>query len=313
MRWRSVGSRLTLLLLVALTSACERPLQVRAVALVMPPPGAPFLGSTDATVDGIFLEMSKVVAIADSPTDVACAQGLQAQFPDSQLLPLLFKRENAVQLVSGPRIIADESTLQAAFADPGVTAVGLIISCGGMFGDYAGSGETPGASFAVLRQTTLRFDGVIWAHEYGHNMGLPHRNEPRALMADSGNEETVELNANECIQMAVGPTAQIPPVTSITPKTGAVERTHGPALMNLVRNIHFHGMPFVTPEVFSSNDLDSLVALLDDPAERAYRPNVAILLGMLGHSREELLLIDLIDRSRSAEMTWAEARGLPLR
>jgi len=70
MRYHAAAPKVILLLLAGLTSACERPLQVSAVAGVRPPPDAPFLGSTEATVDGIFLDMTNVVAKADSPTDV---------------------------------------------------------------------------------------------------------------------------------------------------------------------------------------------------------------------------------------------------
>ena len=53
-------------------------------------------------------------------------------------------------------------------------------------------------SFVVVRHTTS-LEGILWAHEYGHNKGLGHRNnDANALMNQiNGNTRTM-VNANEC-------------------------------------------------------------------------------------------------------------------
>jgi len=76
----------------------------------------------------------------------------------------------------------------------------------------------------------------------------------------------------------------------------------------LARGLHIHGVPFVERTDFSQRDVEVLVSLLNDPAERPHRPNVVTLLGMIGGPAEARLLIDLVDRSRTMTPAWDDAR-----
>jgi len=297
---------LSVVVLTLCALGCVRPLRVNAIASI-----------DNGAADAILLAMTNVVALADSATDVACTQGLQAQVPDQELLPLVFNREGEIQPLPGPRVIADRASLAAVLANPGVTTVDLIMFCEGAFRGFSGCAENPGDSFAVIRPTfsfpisperLTRIEGTLWAHEYGHNMGLSHRNDdPRALMNASITDDTVELNAGECVQMALGPNPGVLPEEAIPASSAAPER---PSVETLARGLHIHGMPFVTPAEVSGDAVDKLVAMLADPRERAHRANVVTLLGMLGGPREASLLMDFVASSRSGGLDWSAGRDL---
>jgi hypothetical protein len=55
-------------------------------------------------------------------------------------------------------------------------------------------------------QRRLKFNGVLWAHEFGHMTGLFHRRESKALMTACGIEtDTVKIKPHECDCFRRGP------------------------------------------------------------------------------------------------------------
>lgn len=85
----------------------------------------------------------------------------------------------------------DMNDLQA-----GVNIVNEINWCGTLSTNIIGCAPRPGDSMAVVRHTSNQ-EGILWAHEYGHNVGLEHRNNTNAIMfATIGLRE--QVNNLEC-------------------------------------------------------------------------------------------------------------------
>lgn len=65
--------------------------------------------------------------------------------------------------------------------------------------------ETPQRKSIIVAETktnelAIEFAGKVWAHEFGHFKGLPHRDEPNALMVtcEVGEPQNKEINSAEC-------------------------------------------------------------------------------------------------------------------
>ena len=68
-----------------------------------------------------------------------------------------------------------------------------------------GCSPQPGQSIVVAHQALTAFSSVLWLHEYGHNMGLPHREDSDDLVMNSlVNYLKRGVNAEECAQFKRG-------------------------------------------------------------------------------------------------------------
>src|SRR4051812_19015630 len=52
-------------------------------------------------------------------------------------------------------------------------------------------------------------EGLLWAHEFGHNVGLPHRPFYYAIMRSGLHGETKRVNDHECRQYVEGPSLTV--------------------------------------------------------------------------------------------------------
>lgn len=79
-----------------------------------------------------------------------------------------------------------------------VHVVRLIQYCGGGGGNIIGCAWVPGNGMAVVRQTDLGSEAVLWIHEYGHNTRLGHSLDPGAIMFASDSGSNNGLSQQEC-------------------------------------------------------------------------------------------------------------------
>jgi len=121
---------------------------------------------SDADVDAILNRASNLLQTDDGPAfngdgDVSCAVALV--------------RAGAVStfaMTAAPGTILNEQDYQKVCAQPGyVHVVNQIKWCSGYGENIIGCGDTPGTCFVVVREA---FEGILWAHEYGHTKGLRH-------------------------------------------------------------------------------------------------------------------------------------------
>ncbi len=146
---------------------------------------------TASHLASILWSASVVAGFADSPDDVACCitvddggtSGAFGEFGD------------------GLDVIDTEAELNAVFAVvPGrVKVVRAINWCGGTGTNIAGCAPAPGSAMVVVRVRSIgQREGLLWLHEYGHNVGLGHVGSDENIMGPRLTSSTSTLFQSQC-------------------------------------------------------------------------------------------------------------------
>ncbi len=121
---------------------------------------------TDARLDHILALANRRAGAGDFLEDVACCTTMT--------------REGTVQTfgtsVDGLDVIDDSTEMSAVMDDPVARfkVVRAINYCDGPGTNIIGCAWRPGHGSAVVRRTNNDSEALLWIHEYGHNVGLPH-------------------------------------------------------------------------------------------------------------------------------------------
>ncbi|MHC4321595.1 MAG: zinc-dependent metalloprotease family protein, partial [Planctomycetota bacterium] len=121
---------------------------------------------TDTRLDDILADASLRMGRADFSEDVACCAGIERTGTEKE-----FGTEG-----DDLDVIDNNSELSQVLNDntARVKIVKEINYCGGSGTNIIGCAWIGGNGMAVVRRTNLGQEGVLWAHEYGHNTGLQH-------------------------------------------------------------------------------------------------------------------------------------------
>ncbi len=142
--------------------------------------------SLDETrADLILQDASAVLQVKDGPEDMVC--------------PVALHRTGGVAVfTTGNGAINSEADYRAILALPGqVKVVNQINWCQAFAPNIIGCSPTPGNTLIVVRHRPDE-EGILWDHEYGHNKGLMHRNDPTAVMNESVAVDHRAVNETEC-------------------------------------------------------------------------------------------------------------------
>ncbi len=140
---------------------------------------------TDAEADAILADATLVLQAADEPGDVACDVEMVRNGPVTA-----FTEGNGEINTQ-----ADFSFINSLAGN--IKVVNVITWCGSVNPSIIGCASQPGSSFVVERYTANQ-EGILWAHEFGHNKGLPHRSGTNLLMNASIGPTNKVINSTEC-------------------------------------------------------------------------------------------------------------------
>jgi hypothetical protein len=166
---------------------------------------------TDSRLDGVLSEATRRAATGDSDgdsiVDVPCC--------------VLVSRAGSAGTFGSPGdgldAINDFPTLSTVLNQPAgrVKVVNVINYCGSSGTNIIGCSYTPGSSMVLVRLSNIAFEAVLWVHEYGHNLGLQHSTDNRAIMYASDNGANNRLVLAECSVFHT-PSPQASAILSVT-------------------------------------------------------------------------------------------------
>ncbi len=151
---------------------------------------APPMG--DARLDQVLAEANRRAGRVDFTGDVGCCISVTRSGSDQ-----LFG-----SLGDGLDIINNAPELTAVLVNSISRAkvVRQISYCGGPGTNIIGCAYAPGFGMAVVRLSDLGTEAVLWIHEFGHNTGLLHSADGRAIMFGSDTGLNNGLTQSECNQ-----------------------------------------------------------------------------------------------------------------
>jgi len=164
---------------------------------------------TNADADRILADAGTVLQTNDGPGDVACATA--------------FSRDGDVTVFAGgDGSIDSQAEFSALIGLPGwIKVVNQINWCGTLSPNIIGCAPIGGNSLAVVRYTSS-LEGILWAHEFGHNKGLNHRNDDsNAVMNGVIGSTRRRVTSGECDAYKVLPlNTLVAAVASPQPQSG---------------------------------------------------------------------------------------------
>ena len=206
--------------------------------------------------------------------------------------------------------------LATVFALPGnIKVVDDVNWCANQFNSsYIGCGQTPGPSFITERFTASQ-EGILWAHEYGHNTGLPHNPNINFVMYFSIGSNRLRVTNTECTSyggtapatsgtlgasLSVDPDKSEevtkPPLTILAGAHTVYEEDGLPPVDEFVTQIYFEGLPLDLAAEYGPEDAQVLIGMLEDDKFVTYHENIALTLGMIGDNSASEVLIGYVDK-----------------
>lgn len=248
---------------------------------------------SDADADRILRDMGTVLQRSDSAADVAT--------------PVQFVRSGATRLLPAtiPASIQTQAQLSSLFAaGPGVKIVQAIRYCGGPGGSIIGCAPvgSPTVNMAVVPFTANQ-EGVLWAHEYGHNVGNGHRTDDvRALMYPSIGQDHGVVSAVESGRFMNGPLAATGAVMASEPSCshGDVMKASGDVLEFVSRH-YVEGVPYEAASQYTEDDAKRLLDWLADPGDHEeFLPEIVTTLCFIGSEVAVEPLIAFVERPEAS-------------
>ena len=250
---------------------------------------------TNGDADRILADATAILQTNDGEGDVAC-------------LVRLARNGDVGEFIDGDGSIDTSEEMGAVFDLPGnVKIVDELNFCGNFNTSYIGCGQIPGNSFITERYTANQ-EGILWAHEFGHNQGLPHRNtSTNNLMYGALGINGRRINQTECNAFR----SSFPFASSrlaLPTEASSAGRTSMP-VEEFVSQIYFEGLPLEHAMNYEAEDTAVLLEMLEDARQALYHENIALTLGMIGDAYAVEPLISYISTEGDGLMSRSEYKG----
>ena len=236
--------------------------------------------------DAILASMQSVITTNDGEGDVACNVN--------------FSRNGEVGIFNtGTGFINSESDFIAVNGLPGeIKVVNQINWCGGIAPNIIGCAPVPGISMMVVRFDESQ-EGILWLHEYGHNKGLRHRNDPNAVMNGVIGPTHKRVNQGECDAFRNTAAPALAPAQF--PRYEVLQDTM--AIDDFVRQRFIRGVPYEDAIKYGEKHVPELLLMLSDSANITYWSNIIVTLGIIGDERGVAPLINLIKKDQEGVLS----------
>lgn len=253
---------------------------------------------TNADADRILKDMGKVLQKSDRPGDIAT--------------PIQFVRQGSVTVLPAniPGVIQTQAQFNALMqAGTGVKVVQRILWCGSPGGSIIGCAPRPSSvvNLSVVRFTPAQ-EGILWAHEFGHNCNLSHRtNDVNAVMYPSIAPNRLVVNKSESNNYLGGPTAIVAESTAVALTAGHdADGFQVPKdVREFVRQHFFDGVPFEAAATYKPADADILLKMLADPREdEEFLPEIVTTLCFIGSEKAVEPLINFVKGPKATEAAF---------
>ena len=145
---------------------------------------------TDPEADALCAEATKVFGV-ESSNDTGCCIQFGSTVPGK-----VFGVNG-----DGKDVITTNSELSAvmSLSLARIKVVDYVGYCGGPGTNIIGCGLTPGNGIVLVRVSGAFMEGLLWTHEYGHNMGLGHNsNDTGWIMSPGLSPGNTRVNSSEC-------------------------------------------------------------------------------------------------------------------
>ncbi len=201
--------------------------------------------------------------------------------------------------------ISSREELDAACSLMGFAVVTETINfCSGTGSSIIGCART-GCMIVVPHNVAGR--PVLWAHEFGHTRGLPHRNGSTLLMNPTLGASTSNINAAERDAL------QNPWQAVLNTFSAAEAAPSGDPvpLQEFVSRTFVHGIPLEEATAYGPAAVPELIAVLRDPRRESQWSNAAVMLAMIGDPAGVDAVLAFIREPGAGELTTerAWARG----
>ncbi len=146
--------------------------------------------TSEAQVDAILFKATEIMQVADSPADIACCTALQRHGSLGTFAVTDGFVETSSELISLFTLSSHQ-----------VKVVPALDYCGGYNTSIIGCAYLNTPKNMVLEyvgNTTI--DGILWAHEFGHNQGLLHPDSTGGFPSRIMNAKLFPKQSNEMLQ-----------------------------------------------------------------------------------------------------------------
>jgi len=281
---------------------------------------------SDATTVTIMADFTERLAQADSDDDFACAEDFNQLPLVNNAGPATYALSGSVGTYNGNANISSESIFDAVIATPGyVKVVNSITWCGGFGANIIGCAPVGGTSMMVVRMGGSA-EGSLWAHEYGHTVGLYHRADSKGIMNATWNGNQDEVTSTECtafvsrainnpfndsgIDTAASTASSREDIKPrVFTSSDDIELPPDMTLAEFVRETYIHGTPVRLAEKFSGRTSTKLLTeMLFDSSESDHWGNIVFTLGVIGGEDAVPHIIDWLEVQSSDKMDWTAVR-----
>lgn len=224
-----------------------------------------------------------------------------------------FSRSGSVRsLNSLPSIISSQATFQSACqsnsfdesnkVEPlGVTRRVRIVNsinwCGQIGTGIIGCAFTPGTCM-VMRRFTSSQEGIVWAHEFGHSKGLPHRtNSSDAVMFPSVGSNHTVFSTSECNRVRTLGFAGLS--SSLNSTSDVLEAL---PITDFVKQSYPQGVPYNEARLYSSAEVDVIEPWLGDQMQSEHWTNVSTVIGIVASADSFQNLNDFVFSDGSGKL-----------